>query len=143
MKENKGSIVETAINYMNNNKENNERIINAFSTMNLSILVDLLDEDKDYEDVNKWRFIDMIKNKLEYLKSCGDTFLKKIPSKCMGCNYGKETITFQGNISKRKLSLMFEIEGGTIIDIYECGICISIKDLNQHNEDMKKDIIAQ
>ena len=124
-------------------KENNERIINAFSTMNLLILVDLLDEDKTYEDVNKWRFIDMIDHKFKYLKSCGDTFLKKIPSQCMGCKYGKTTITFQGNISKRKLSLMFEIEAGTIIDIYECGICISIKDLNQHNEDMKKDIINE
>ncbi len=119
-------------------KENNERIINAFSTMNLSILADLLDEDKDYEDVNKWRFIDIIKDKFEYLKSCGDTFLKKIPSKCMGCKYGKATITFQGNISKKKLSLMFEIEGGIIMDIYECGMCITIKDSIQYNKNYRK-----
>ena len=125
-------------NLSNTEKKNNKRIINAFSTMNLSVLVDLIDEDKDYEDVNKWRFIDMIKDNFEYFNSCGDTFLNKIPSKCVGCKYGQETITFQGNISKKKLSLMFEIEGDIIMDIYECGMCITIKDLIQHNKNYRK-----
>jgi len=64
------------------------KIVAAFSEINIEDLVELLDEEIEYEDLGKWRFLSLIKKKFEEFKKQGDTYLLKDLSQCMGCSFG-------------------------------------------------------
>ena len=106
------------------------KIVTAFSDMNIDKLVELLDEDIDYQDLDKWRFLALIKKKFEKFKKQEDTYLLRDFSQCMGCSFGTFGFVFKGNRSKRKWSLVFKVEVGVLIDIYECNMM-----LGHHVED--------
>ena len=106
------------------------KIATAFNEMNIEQLVDLLDEEIEYEDLGKWRFLALIKKQFEEFKKQGDTYLLKDPSQCMGCSFGTFGFVFKGNRSKRKWSLVFKVEDGKLVDIYECHMM-----LRHHMED--------
>ena len=98
------------------------KTVAAFSEMNIEQLVELLDEEIEYEDLGKWRFLSLIKKQFAEFKKQGDTYLLKNPSQCMGCSFGTFGFVFRGNRSKRKWSLVFKVENGALVDIYECNM---------------------
>ena len=106
------------------------KIATAFSEMNIEQLVELLDEEIEYEDLDKWRFLALIKKKFEKFKKQGDTYLLRDFSQCMGCSFGTFGFVFRGNRSKRKWSFVFKVEDGELVDIYECNMM-----LGHHMED--------
>ena len=106
------------------------KTVAAFSEMNIEQLVELLDEEIEYEDLGKWRFLSLIKKQFEEFKKQGNAYLLQDPSQCMGCSFGTFGFVFKGNRSKRKWSLVFKVEDGQLVDIYECNMM-----LGHHVED--------
>ena len=95
--------------------------INAFCKMDVDSLVDLLDEDLDYGDENKWSFIEIIRNKMEFFKLRKDTFFKHVNGKCQGCSKGLDVLVFSGDYSKVEWSIRLDVVGGEITSVYECA----------------------
>lgn len=96
--------------------------INAFCNMDVDSLVVLLDEDLDYGDINKWVFIESIRNKMEFFKLRKDTGFIQAESRCTGCNFGLNVLTFSGDYSGVQWAVRLEVDEGEITSIYECGL---------------------
>ncbi len=106
-------------------KTKKQLIFQAFQTMDISLLEMVLDDDKTYQDADKFTFIQKIEEAFDCLRSDGDTELIGYPGICGGpieaCeNCGKKGKLFVGNRSKNYLSLIFEEENEEIKDIYSC-----------------------
>lgn len=95
--------------------------LNAFCNMDVDSLVDLLDEELDYGDENKWSFIEIIRNKMEFFKLRKDTFFKHVNGKCQGCSKGLDVLVFSGNYSNVEWSIRLDIVEGEITSVYECA----------------------
>jgi hypothetical protein len=95
--------------------------VNAFCKMDIDSLVDLLDEDLDYGDENKWSFIEIIRNKMEFFKLRKDTFFKHGNGKCQGCSKGLDVVVFSGNYSNVQWSIRLDVVEGEITSVYECA----------------------
>jgi hypothetical protein len=104
-------------------KPNSEEVlfVNAFCNMDVDSLVDLLDEDLDYGDENKWSFIEIIRNKMEFFKLRKDTFFKHVNGKCQGCSKGLDVVVFSGNYSNVQWSIRLDVVEGEIKSVYECA----------------------
>ena len=104
-------------------KPNSEEVlfVNAFCKMDIDSLVDLLDEDLDYGDENKWSFIENLRNKMEFFKLRKDTFFKHVNGKCQGCSKGLDVVVFSGNYSKVQWSILLDVVEGEITSVYECA----------------------
>ena len=96
--------------------------INAFCEMDVDSLVDLLDEGLDYGDINKWVFIESIRNKMEFFKLRKDTGFIQAESRCTGCNFGLNVLTFSGNYSGVQWAVRLEVDEREITSVYECGL---------------------
>ena len=95
--------------------------VNAFCKMDIDSLVDLLDEDLDYGDENKWSFIEVIRNKMEFFKLRKDTSFKHVNGKCLGCSKGLNVVVFSGNYSNVQWTIRLDIVEGEITSVYECA----------------------
>ena len=104
-------------------KPNSEEdlFVNAFCKMDIDLLVDLLDEDLDYGDENKWSFIENLRNKMEFFKLRKDTFFKHVNGKCQGCSKGLDVVMFSGNYSNVQWSIRLDVVEGEIKSVYECA----------------------
>ena len=104
-------------------KPNSEEVlfVNAFCKMDIDSLVDLLDEDLDYGDENKWSFIEIIRNKMAFFKLRKDTFFKHVNGKCQGCSKGLDVVVFSGNYSNVQWSIRLDVVEGEIKSVYECA----------------------
>ena len=96
--------------------------INAFCEMDVDSLVDLLDEGLDYGENNKWVFIEYIRNKMEFFKLRKDTGFVQAESRCTGCNFGLNVLTFSGNYSGVQWAVRLELDEREITSVYECGL---------------------
>ena len=95
--------------------------LNAFCNMDVDSLVDLLDEELDYGGENKWSFIEIIRNKMEFFKLRKDTLFKYVNGKCQGCSKGMDVVVFSGNYSNVEWSIRLNIVEGEITSVYECA----------------------
>jgi hypothetical protein len=95
--------------------------INAFCNMDVDSLVDLLDEELDYGGENKWSFIEIIRNKMEFFKLRKDTLFKYVNGKCQGCSKGLDVLVFSGNYSNVEWSIRLDVIEGEITSVYECA----------------------
>ncbi len=100
-----------------------ETILIAFSSMDIDALRLHL-KDYNYQDATKEVFLIQLEKVFLNFKNAGDTELLRYEGECNGksCpNFGKSGYRFVGNNSMRYLDLIFDIEGGDIIDIYSCA----------------------
>jgi|TARA_B110000967_G_scaffold178797_1_gene193849 hypothetical protein len=95
--------------------------VKFFCEMDIDSLVDLLEEDLDYGDENKWSFIENIRNKMEFFKIRKDTFFKHVNAKCQGCSKGLDVVVFSGNYSNVQWSIRLDVVEGKIKSVYECA----------------------
>lgn len=103
------------------NSSDNEQLILAFCEMNIPALIDLLDEDIDYDDIGKYRFLEFVRAKFALFEIKGDTHLVKSSGSCQGCSNGSFGYRFIGNNSEKIWDVIFKVDGKKIIDIYECN----------------------
>ncbi|WP_420378780.1 hypothetical protein [Gilvibacter sp.] len=90
--------------------------------MNANRLEELLDDDMEYEDLSKWEFIALLRNRfIDHLVK-GDNELYMDISTCLGCNCNEPVCKFIGNQSGEHFALYFELKGDDIADIYHCNL---------------------
>lgn len=93
----------------------------AIMEMNPFALTQLLDENINYEDMGKEKFIAKLNDTFNEYRSKGDSELLLDLDTCNSCNKGEPVCKFIGNNSRQKFSLFFEIKKCKIIDIYHCN----------------------
>lgn len=98
-------------------------ILDAFSTMNLSLLEVTLDDYKTYQDATKEIFIEKVKLLFEEFKKNNDTYLMPIKGKCNSqyCHFGCSGYAFVGNVSKSYINLIFEETENNFKYIFDCS----------------------
>ncbi len=89
--------------------------------MDESFLASLLDDDINYEDIGKSRFVNKLKGRFIYHKLIGDTELILDLDACNSCNCNAPVCKFIGNNSKEHFALYFDFKKNKIIDIYHCN----------------------
>ena len=92
----------------------------AIMQMDKYSLIQLLDDNIDYEDIGKQEFIEKLNDTFIELKTKGDSELYLDLDTCNGCEKGKPVCKFIGNNSGTKFSLFFDFKKNRITDIFHC-----------------------
>ena len=66
--------------------------VKAFCEMDIEGLADLLDENIEYPEDNKWLFVEDLRNKMAFFKLRKDTYFQSSRGLCTGCSIGKEVL---------------------------------------------------
>ena len=80
-----------------------------------------LDNDKTYQDYEKYLFISKLQQAFETFINHGDTYLIPIEGRCNSCFKKKTGFTFVGNNSKNYMSIIFDVKNNKIDDLFECA----------------------
>ena len=80
-----------------------------------------LDNDKTYQDFQKYLFISKLQKAFEFFTDHGDTYLFAVEGSCNSCDKTKTGFTFIGNNSKNYMSIIFDTAHNKINDLYECS----------------------
>jgi hypothetical protein len=96
-------------------------IFRAIMTMDSNELSILFDDNIDYEDIGKEKFIDKLKEHFNKHKIYADSEFYLDFDFCNGCNCEMPICKFIGNNSKLHFALFFEITQDNIADIYHCN----------------------
>ena len=89
--------------------------------MNVFALDQLLDENIDYEDIGKAKFIEKLNDTFTQYRTLGDSELVLDLDHCNGCVCNQPVCKFSGNHSGNHFALYFEIKNNEIVDIYHCN----------------------
>lgn len=92
-----------------------------FERMDIEMIDAFLSEEQTYQDVKKQLFINELERVFNQFKNNGDTNLIAFEGSCNSCIKGKFGYTFVGNVSANYLSIIFDINDGKIIDLYDCS----------------------
>ena len=102
--------------------------VKAFCEMDIEGLADILDENIEYPEDNKWLFVEDLRNKMAFFKLRKDTYFQSSRGLCTGCSIGQEVLIFKGNHSGVDWSFCLETENGLTKSIYECATFNSCKE---------------
>ncbi len=97
-------------------------LVHALSHLDLPAIDRLLDPSRTYQDAFKDVFMSKLGEVFDQFKARGDNHLTPWPGKCASCeceNKGKKGYCFVGK-SGAFLSLIIEVDGTGIIDLYQC-----------------------
>lgn len=89
--------------------------------MDIEMVDAFLDDDKTYQDFQKYLFISKLQHVFEKFADLGDTHLLAIDGSCNYCDKTKTGFTFIGNYSNNYMHIIFDNAGGKINDLYECS----------------------
>lgn len=109
---------------INDLKKTKDEITNiwlAIMKMDIYELNLLLDEDIDYEDLGKVKFIEKLNENFNKHKIYGDSEFYLDLDICEGCNCNKPVCKFIGNHSNFHFALFFEVKENQLLDIYHCN----------------------
>lgn len=104
--------------------------------MDIEMIDAFLDNDKTYQDFEKYLFISKLQQAFETFANRGDTLLLPFEGSCNSCDKTKTGFTFIGNNSRNYMSIVFVTADNKINDLYEC---IDFKN-NQINLKLKERI---
>lgn len=80
-----------------------------------------LDNDKTYQDFEKYLFISKLQQAFATFADLGDTYLFAVEGSCNSCDKTKNGYTFIGNNSNNYMSIIFDTADNKINDLYECN----------------------
>lgn len=89
--------------------------------MDIEMVDAFLDNDKTYQDLEKYLFISKLHKAFETFAGHGDTHLFAVEGNCNTCNKTRTGYTFIGNSSNNYMSIIFNIADNKINDLYECS----------------------
>ena len=89
--------------------------------MDIEMVDAFLDNDKTYQDFQKYLFISKLQKAFEKFTDLGDTHLLAIDGSCNYCDKTKAGFTFIGNYSNNYMHIIFDTANGKINDLYECS----------------------
>ncbi len=97
--------------------------ISACKHLDASIFEVYIDEDTFFEDLDKYRFLQEMKQQFDYLRSVGIKEVKLGFGKCQMCNKGHRTNEFYTklNTGKPAFAYIIQEENGEIKDIFRCN----------------------
>lgn len=103
-----------------------EAILYFIAKMDIEMIDDLLDNDRLFQDLPKWQFINRLGNFFDRFRQADDTHLLIFPGNCSGksCdNYKRSGYGFYGNESKNYFNLIVETnEENHILNLFECYV---------------------
>ena len=99
-----------------------QAVVYFIQQLDIEMVNSLLDDTREYQDMNKDIFINKLGHALNEFIEAGDTFLYSTKGFCDSviCNYKCNGLSFVGNNSGNYIDLIIEIEEGKVLDIYEC-----------------------
>ena len=104
-----------------NIKTQSEAIQHFIKKMDIEMVDAFLDNDKSYQDLEKYLFISKLQIAFEKFAELGDTHLIAVEGSCNSCDKSKTGFTFIGNNSNNYMNIIFDTVDGKINDLYECS----------------------
>jgi hypothetical protein len=89
--------------------------------MDVEMVDAFLDNDKTYQDFEKYFFISKLQQAFVKFADLGDTLLFSVDGSCNTCDKTKTGFTFVGNNSNSYMSIIFDTADNKINDLYECS----------------------
>lgn len=89
--------------------------------MDIEMVDAFLDNDKTYQDFEKYLFISKLQKAFATFADLGDTLLFAVDGNCNSCDKTKTGFTFIGNNSNNYMSIIFDTADNKINDLYECS----------------------
>ena len=89
--------------------------------MDIEMVDAFLDNDKTYQDFEKYLFISKLQQVFSTFADRGDTHLLTVEGSCNSCDKTKTCFTFIGNNSNNYMSIIFDTTDNKINDLYECS----------------------
>ncbi len=89
--------------------------------MDIEMVDAFLDNDKTYQDFEKYLFISKLQKVFSTFADLGDTHLLTVEGSCNSCDKTKTGFTFIGNNSNNYMSIIFDTTDNKINDLYECS----------------------
>lgn len=89
--------------------------------MDIEMVDAFLDNDKTYQDFEKYLFISKLQQAFATFADLGDTHLLTVEGSCNSCDKTKNGYTFIGNNSNNYMSIIFDTTDNKINDLYECS----------------------
>jgi hypothetical protein len=96
-----------------------EHFIKACQSLNASVFEPYIEEDQVFEDVDKYRFLQLMKEQFERCEVVGITKLQVKEGKCMGCQRGKTTYEFFDGPQMR-FAYVVLYSDKEVSDIFQC-----------------------
>jgi hypothetical protein len=88
--------------------------------MDIEMVDAFLDNDKTYQDFEKYLFISKLHKAFATFADLGDTYLITVEGRCNSCDKTKRGYTFIGNNSNNYMNIIFNTADNKINDLYEC-----------------------
>ena len=105
-----------------------EKFIDACMLLDVSVFEPFMNEDDNFEDKDKYRFLERLHKSFEEYRQdlLDDFFVERITTICEGCSNGKRVEQFkicEGEPKKfyDDFGFLIDEENGKLIDIYQCN----------------------
>ena len=102
-------------------RNQSEAIIHFIKTMDIEMIDSFLDNDRKYQEFEKYLFISKLQDAFEQFKNFGDTKFIAHAGECNSCNKGCKGFSFIGNMTNNYMDIIVESADGKIKDLYECA----------------------
>lgn len=98
-----------------------EKFIEACMKLDETIFEPLIEEDQYFEDLDKYRFLQTLKNVYDRARWLKHNAVVPTKGTCTGCHRGHETLEFKGEDNRHVFSyIIIRNEEGFIDDIFQC-----------------------
>lgn len=97
-----------------------EKFIEACCKLDASIFEPFIEEDQMFEDLDKYRFLQLMKDRID---SCVRVGIKQLTAKrsvCMGCQRGHTTYEFYDG-DQIRFAYVFLFDDAQLTDIFKCN----------------------
>lgn len=118
-----------------------DAVLHFLQQLDIEMLDSILEENRTYQDFEKYVFLEKLEYTFAEFIQDGDTFLNRYPGFCdsKNCNYKCKGFTFIGNNSSNYIDLIVDIKDGVVVDIYECTLFKSINETVSKNRRIEID----
>jgi len=96
--------------------------VRACEQLDASLFEPFIDDDQYFQDLDKYRFLQAMKDEFEIAKNRGAAKMKLKMGTCMGCTSGHPTHEFWDQEGKFMFAYIVEREGEIVKDIFVCNM---------------------
>ncbi|MEM5563953.1 hypothetical protein WNY78_02505 [Psychroserpens sp. AS72] len=101
-------------------------IMNTFTSacerLDASIFEPLIEEDQYFQDLNKYKFLESLKNEFDLLKGRGFSRTTMIKGTCKGCHCGDRVYQFYTNRVYPAFAYIIHEQNNQVVDIFMCNL---------------------
>jgi hypothetical protein len=104
--------------------------INACLNLDASLFEPLIEENQFFQDLDKYRILQSLKDQFEKVKAKGITKITFIEGNCLGCENGHNTHQFYGDDVRPEPSYLINKKEDQIQDIFTCNMSSGKSQIN-------------